>query len=339
MSKRNRRNLVNLVSFLLIVSMMAIVGCGGGAGAGGTDSKAKTDFPTKPINLIVPYTAGGASDLSARPLAQAASKILGQPIVVINRPGGGGAVGAAEVVRANPDGYTLLNGSSGPITLLPYTSNPGYKTEDFTPIVRNINIPVVFAVEKNSKINSLKDLVEFAKKNPGQVKISSPGAGTSHHIAIERFAKMQDIKVTHVPYDGASPAVSAVLGNKVDATCVGLSEIYGQFKNGTVKVLGITADQREKTYMPDVPTFKEQGYDYVTSVWYGIQAPKGTPPEVVKKLEDAFKQAMDDPTVKDAWAKLSLLPGYMGSADYQKQITTDATANAQAAKDLNLAAK
>jgi tripartite-type tricarboxylate transporter receptor subunit TctC len=341
MSKKARKS----IGLLLIVLIMTVFVCGCGGteksadkGQTGGNEATKVDFPTKPITLIVPYSAGGASDLSARPLADAASKILGQPIVVVNRPGGGGAVGAAEVARANPDGYTLLNGSSGPITLLPFTSNPGYSVGDLIPVVRNTNIPVVFAVKKDSSINNLDELVEYMKANPGKVKFSTPGAGTSHHIAVAAFADKVGASINHVPYDGAAPAVAALLGDKVDVTCVGVAEIYAQFQNDTVKILGVTAEERETTYMPNEPTFKEQGYDFVTSVWYGIQAPKGTPAEVIKILEAAFLEAAKDPAVVDAWHKLSLIAGPMGSEEFAKCIEEYAAFNEEYSAKLGLKA-
>ena len=314
---------------------MALVA--GIAGCGGAGSK-QVKYPVRAVTLVVPYAPGGSSDLSARPVADAMKEILGQPMVVVNKPGGGGSVGAAEVAAGKNDGYTLLNASIGPITIVPYTTQVSYNYESFEPIAQLTDIPLALAVSKNSKFQTLKDFVEYAKANPGAIKYGHPGAGNIQHITMERFCQSVGIKVTQVPYEGANPAVAALLGGHVDATVTGTQEITGQYKSGEIRVLGVTSASRVDM-LPDVPTFKEQGYDLVAGVWYGVLAPKGTPKEIVDKLADAFKKACQDSKVLEAWKKLYLTPAYLGPEEFAQRIKKDAATNQKVVESIGLSKK
>lgn len=320
-----------IVVLVAMATVLALTGCGS---SGKTAQEAK--FPVKPINLVVPYAPGGSSDLSARPLADALGGILGQPIVVVNKAGAGGSVGAADVARAKGDGYSLLNASIGPITIVPYTSKVGYDYQGFKPVAQITDIPLALAVKKESTIKTLKDFVEYAKANPGKIRYGSPGAGNIQHVAMENFSKKYNIEVNHMPFEGANPAVAALLGGHVEAVCTGTTEVTGHYKSGAIRVIGIMADKRID-FMPDVPTFKEQGFEANFGVWYGILAPKSTPDDVVKKLSDAIQKASENPKVQDAWKKLYLVPAYLNPQDFAARIKRDAETNQKVLQAIGMA--
>jgi tripartite-type tricarboxylate transporter receptor subunit TctC len=302
------------------------------AGHGGTSYAA--DFPDRPITLIVPYAAGGSSDLSARPYTEEMSNILRQPLVVVNKPGAGGGIGASEVARARGNGYTLLNASIGNVTIVPYTSNVGYDYTSFKAVAQMTDIPLALTVKADSPIKDLKGFIEYARNNPGKIRYGSPGAGNIQHVTAEGWAKDLQIKLTHMPYEGANPAVAALLGGHVEATFTGVTEVAPHAKSGALRVLGVTAAKRID--MVDAPTFKEQGYDLEAGIWYGVLAPKSTPDDIIKILADALKKAYDSPKVQDAWAKLFLIPAYLGPAELDARINREAKSNQQVLKDIGL---
>lgn len=326
-----------IIGFLVVAMVTALVAAGCGSSSSKPSAK-ETKFPVKSISLIVPYAPGGSSDLSARPLADQLGSLLGQPMVVVNKPGAGGAVGAAEIARAKGDGYNLLNASIGPITIVPYSTKVNYDYKSFKPVAQLTDIPLALTVKKDSPIKNLKDFVEYAKKNPGKIRYGSPGAGNIQHVAMESFSKQVNIEVTHMPFEGANPAVAALIGGHVEAICTGTTEVNGHYKSGTVRVLAVTADKRID-FMPDVPTFKEQGFDVVFGVWYGILAPKDTPDEVVNKLSDAIKKASEDPKVQDAWKKLYLVPAYLNPQEFSARIKKDAETNQKVLEAIGMAKK
>lgn len=321
-----------VMAALLGVSLLLTACVGGG------DKKAAVKFPTKPINLVVPYAAGGSSDLSARPYADAMAGIIGQPMVVVNKPGAGGAIGAADVARQKPDGYNLLGASIGNVTIAPFTANVGYDNNSFTPIAQMTDIPLCIAVPADSPIKDLKGFVEYAKANPGKIRYGNPGAGNIQHVTMEGWAKKVGIKLTPMPFEGANPAIAALLGKHVEATCTGVTEAAPHVKSGALRVLGVTSAKRIEM-MPNAPTFKEQGFDTEAGVWYGVIGPKGMDPAVVKVLAEGLKKAYEDKKTQDAWAKLFLIPAYLGPEDFAKRIQKEATENKQVLEDIGLAKK
>ena len=292
------------------------------------------DFPIRPINLIVPYAAGGSSDLSARPYAEELGNILKQPVVVMNKPGAGGAIGAAEVARAQGNGYTLLNASIGNITIAPYTSNVGYDYTALRAVAQMTDIPLALTVKADSPIKNLKEFVEYAKNNPGKIRYGSPGAGNIQHVTTEGWMKKIGIKLTHMPFKGANPAIAALLGGHVEATVTGVTEAAPHHKSGALRILGVTAPAR--IAMVDVPTFKEQGFDLQAGVWYGVMAPKSTPDAVVKVLVAALKKTYDSPKVQNAWKKLFLIPSFLGPEEFGARIAREAALHQQVLKDIGL---
>lgn len=323
-----------LIGSLAVVTLLT--GCGGG-GSKDAGKKAATKYPTKAVNLIVPYAAGGSSDLSARPYAEEMQNLLKQPFVVVNKPGAGGGVGASEVARAKGDGYNILNASIGNITIVPYTANVGYDYKSFKAVAQLTDIPLALSVRADSPIKTLKDYIEYAKKNPGKMRYGSPGAGNIQHVTFAGWSKKNGFDLVHTPYEGSNPAVAALLGGHIESTFTGVTEIAPHAKSGAVRVLAVTGDKR--TDLVDAPTFKEQGYELMNTLWYGVVVPASTPDEIVQILADALKKAYDAPKVQNSWKKLYLVPSWLGPKEFQAKIEKQATEHQQILKDIGLAKK
>jgi tripartite-type tricarboxylate transporter receptor subunit TctC len=247
-------------------------------------------YPTKPINMIVGWGAGGSTDVTIRALSDAAGKILGQPVVAVNKPGGGSAVGLTLLKNEKPDGYTLGNLSSAGITGQHLRKVAYDVTQDFTPIIRYGDYIHGIVVRADAPWKSLKDLVAQAKVNPGKIKYSSPGTGSSHHLVVEALGIQEGIKWTHIPYKGGHEATTALLGGHVDfQTCA--SEWKPYVDSGALRLLSVTAEKRYEKY-PTIPTMVEQGYSIWAITLVGIVGPKGIPAPIADKLHEAFKKAM-----------------------------------------------
>lgn len=324
-------------SLKILVAALAVMTVISGCGSSGKTEKsaANIKYPTKSVNLIVPYAAGGSSDLSARPYADELNNILKQPFVVVNKPGAGGGVGAAEVARAKGDGYTLLNASIGNVTIIPYTSNVGYDYKSFKAVAQVTDIPLALAVRADSPIKTVNDYIEYAKANPGKLRYGSPGAGNIQHVTFEGWSKKLGIKLTHMPYAGANPAMAALLGGHIESTFTGLTEAMSHYKSGAVRIIAITAANRVS--LVDVPTFKEQGHDLQAGLWYGVLAPASTPDAVINILAESLKKAYDSPKVQDSWHKLFLIPEYLGPKEFEAKIKKQAEENHQILKDIGMA--
>lgn len=322
-----------LMVTLVIVAMLAVSGCGDKK----STEKKGIDYPTKAVNLVVPYAAGGSSDLSARPFADEMGSIIKHPMVIINKPGAGGGIGAAEVARAKGDGYTLLNASIGNVTIVPYTSNVGYDYKSFRAVAQMTDIPLALTVKADSPIKTVKEFVEFAKENPGKIRYGSPGAGNIQHVTMEGWVKKIGINVVHMPFAGANPAMAALLGGHVEATFTGVTEAVPHHNSGALRIIGVTSANRVS--LVDIPTFKEQGYDLIAGVWYGVLAPKDTPDEIVNYLASELKKAYDSPKVQDAWKKLFLIPAYTGPKELDIRIKGEAETNQQVLKDIGMLKK
>jgi tripartite-type tricarboxylate transporter receptor subunit TctC len=275
-----------------------------------------SDFPKKPITMICPWTAGGGTDVLLRALAHEAEKYIGTTISVVNQTGGAGAVGHNAIRAAAPDGYTVgmitfeLN-SLPPQGLVPFT----YK--DFDPLMR-INVdPAALTVRKDAPYSTLKEFVDYAKAHPGEITIGNSAPGSVWHIAAGLMAEKTGIQVKHVPFDGAQPAVTALLGGHIKAVAVSIPEVRSQVQAGGLKILGVMDTKRDEIF-PNVPTFKEQGVDVAFYTWRGLGLPKGVPADVKAKLGDAFKKAYDSKEFKDFAAKASLNLAYQNSADFTK---------------------
>jgi tripartite-type tricarboxylate transporter receptor subunit TctC len=276
-------------------------------------------YPTKPINLLIGYAPGGVVDISERFLASKAEKILGQPFVVSNNGGGGSSVAYEITARKAPDGYNIVGGASTGLVRIPQFRVVPYQMDDFIPIMHfatPILTPVV--VKSTSPWKTLKELVDYAKKNPGKVTYSTTGVGSPMHMAMEYVAKQEGITWTHVPFPGAMPAFTALLGGHVTFQ-VGAGESVPFIKDGTVRLLANLSQQRVKSW-PDTPTLIELGYDFFNESVFMFSAPKGTSKQIIDKLDDAFHKAMADPEFMNVLARVEFEPSYRNSADTRKYL-------------------
>ena len=273
-------------------------------------------FPARPIRYICPWPAGGSTDAVIRSLATSASAALGQTIIVDNKPGAGGMLGAIELVNAKPDGYTVSQLPHG-VFRIPHMQKVAFDTlKDFTWIACLTGYTFGLVVPVNSPLKSIKDLVDFAKANPGQFTYGSTGTGTSPHLAVEEFAQRAGIKLTHVPFKGNADNMQAVLGGHImsasDATGWG-----PHVESGKLRLLATYGSKRTKRW-PTVPTLDELGYQTVSDSPFGVCGPKGMDPSVVKTLHDAFRKTLDDPAVMATFEKYDQSVIYMNTATYTK---------------------
>jgi tripartite-type tricarboxylate transporter receptor subunit TctC len=262
---------------------------------------APADYPSKPVKIVVPYPPGGSADLIGRMVADKLSKSLGQPVIVDNKGGASGAIGSEFVAHADPDGYTLLIAIADTHAINPAVNPklPYDAVKDFAPISLLATQPFVLAVGPKLPVGSVGEFVAKAKQSPGTVSYASNGTGGLQHLAMELFASAAGIKALHVPYKGAAPALSDVIGGQVDAIFISLQGAGGNFKGGKLKPLAITSAQRLAS-APEIPTFAESGYPKFQMVqWYGILAPKGTPADLVDRLNQHVKAAINAPDVAD----------------------------------------
>jgi tripartite-type tricarboxylate transporter receptor subunit TctC len=268
-------------------------------------------FPSRPIRMIVPYAPGGTVDISARIVGPGMGDLLGQTIIVENRPGGGGNVGAGLVAKATPDGHTLLVGSSGPLSVNPvvFKDIPYDSVKDFAPVSLVQIVPLVLLVSPKFTVGSVKELLDRAKAQPGKITIASAGTGTTNHFAIELFSAMTGAKLLHVPYKGSGPALSELLGGQVNTMIDQLTSSMGFIRDGKLKVIAVTAAKRVSA-LPNVPTLAESGVpNYEASTFLGILAPAGTPRALIAKLNAALRKVMDTPAVQERFRGLGADPG------------------------------
>jgi tripartite-type tricarboxylate transporter receptor subunit TctC len=275
------------------------------------------DFPNKPITLIVPYPAGGATDLVIRPLAEAAKKHLGQPVIVENRSGGGGAVGVGSIVGKKPDGYLL----SVVVTSLhrnSFINKLSFDTvKDVTPIIRLAGYLYGILVQPDSQFKTLKELIDYAKANPGKISYMASGVGTGGHIAMEELAyNTGGIKFNHIPSKGDPESTAALLGGHVDAIST-TSGWIPQAEAGKLRLLATYGEKRTKRF-PNVPTVVELGYKVVHNSPIGILGPKDMPKDIVRALHDAFKKSLDDPTFLSVMDRYEMPVMYQSTEDFAK---------------------
>jgi tripartite-type tricarboxylate transporter receptor subunit TctC len=251
-------------------------------------------YPTRPINMLIGFAPGATTDICGRLIAKEAEKFLGQEIVPINKPGGGGAVAAGILASSRGDGYTILADVSAALTNSPHLETVNYDPlKDFAYLFQFAELVPIYVVPVDSPHKSFKDVMEFARKNPGKFSVGTPGFGTSPHLAMELIKVKEKIDIAVIPFAGSAPAITSLLGGHI--TCVGtsLSTIVPHIKAGKVRALAVTTDQRDEA-MPDVPTLKELGYPYaVLMEVYMLASPKATPPAIVEKLIGAFRKAAE----------------------------------------------
>lgn len=273
------------------------------------------DFPVKPINLTVCIATGGTVDLSTRILASKTEKILGQPIVIANNGGGAGMLALDALTKAKPDGYTLVSCPQTPATEIPHLRKTPYKLSDFTPIMQFAEPEGGLVVSADAPFNNFKDLVEYARKNPGKVTYTTSGTLTPWHLAMMHVGKQENVQWTAIPIPGGDPNMP-LLGGHV--TALTASSSWKRYTDqGKFKLLVVYSEKRLKDF-PNVPTLLELGYNYFVNAHYYISAPAGIPAPVVKKLDEAFKKAMDDPEFVAYMKKADLSIVYKNAADTKK---------------------
>jgi tripartite-type tricarboxylate transporter receptor subunit TctC len=296
------------------------------------------DFPTRPVNLIVPWPAGGSTDVAMRAIAEVAAKHLGQPITIDNKAGGGGTVGPATMAAtAKPDGYTI---AQLPITVfrMPLMQQTTWDPDkDFTYIIHLTGYTFGVTANAEGPFKTWKDVVAFAKANPGKVTYATPGAGTSLHIGMEQIAAKEGIKLTQVPFKGGAETNAAVLGQHtmLQADSTGWKPLVDA---GKLRLLMVWTGKRSPNY-PDTPTLQELGFPFVFDSPFGIGGPKGMDPKIVAKLHDAFKKAIDDPAVQATLAKYDMVVNYKNSADYVKAVKEVTDTERKVVEGLGLAKK
>ena len=306
-----------------------------------TAAHAADAYPSRPIRLIVPFAPGGSTDIVARLIAEYAGRDLKQPIVVENKGGAGGAIGMEMVARAPADGYTI-----GIATVSTHGANPAIFTnlkydarKDFAPIANVLSIPSVFAVHPSVPAKTMKEFIALAKANPMKYSFASPGVGSLGHANIENFMMLAGIKLLHVPYRGAGPALNDALAGQVNAITDNLSSTLPNLQSGRLRPLALLAAQRSPL-LPDVPTYAELGFPEMgTGGWFGLVAPAGTPESVITRLNQAVRKAMDDPDFRKRAEDVggTLVP--TTPAEFAKQIDQALERYAKVAKAANIQAQ
>ena len=300
-------------------------------------AQAQSDYPNRPVTMIVPFPPGGVADITARPVAEAMGRHLQQPVVVENKAGAGGGVGMQYVSRAKPDGYTVLLALSS-ISIIPEADkvlgrDPMFQLSQLVPIARFTADPTVLAVRADAPWKSAKEFLDAAKQAPGSIPYGSSGNYGTMHVPMEMLNASAGTKMLHVPFTGAGPAVVALLGGQVQALSTGPSSIMGHYKGGKVRVLASWGESRHPA-LPDVPTLKELGYDAQFSQWTGLFVPAGTPEPVIAKLREAARAAIEDPAFKAALAKVETPVQYLDQPQFRSFWDNDARKLADVVKKI-----
>lgn len=271
---------------------------------------AQQNFPTRPIRLVVPWAPGGNVDITARLIGGPLTEILGRTIVVDNRPGGGGSLGANMVAKSAPDGYTLLMASSGSVTVnaAVYKSLPYDAEKDFAAIGTVHEVPLVFAIGPKTPVNSIKDLIALAKAQPNRVTAATAGAGSTNHLVLEMFNTQARVQLLHVPYKGSGPALVDTLGGQVALIVDQLSSSLPYIREGRLRPLAVTTKKRS-SQLPNVPTLEEAGLKgFEATTFTGVMAPAGTPKPVIDKLHAALMKTLDSPALIEKFRDMAAEP-------------------------------
>ena len=264
-----------------------------------------TEYPTKPIRLVVPFPAGGATDILAREVAKHLTVVWGQSVVVDNRPGAGGNIGSELVAKSAPDGYTLEMGTVGThaINASLYSKMPYDHVKDFVPVILVAGVPNVLVVTPSLPVNTVQELITYAKANPGKLNFASSGNGTSIHLSGELFKVLTGVQMTHVPYKGSAPALQDLLAGQVQLMFDNLPPSLPQIKAGKLRALGVTSTTRAPA-LPDTPTIAESVPGFESSSWFGVLAPAGTSPAIVAKLNAEIAKWLASPEAKEKLASI-----------------------------------
>lgn len=281
-----------------------------------------TDYPNKTIELIVPYAPGGTTDLVARIIASELGEVLGEPVVVLNRPGAGGAVGSAYAARQKPDGYTLVMAVESSHAVNPNVqAEPMYDPiNDFAPISNLVDVLGVLDVGSNSEFDDFDGLLEKLKQQPGHYTFGSSGTGGYSHLFGELFQSVTDTELLHIPYNGLGPALVDLMAGQVDVVFDNLPSSMSALRSGKAKPLAVASAERLES-MPKVPTYAELGYPELNNPsWFGLAAPKNTPDEILEQLNQALKEVLQDPKVVESIKEQGALPAHTSREEFEKII-------------------
>jgi tripartite-type tricarboxylate transporter receptor subunit TctC len=292
-------------------------------------------YPSKPITMVVQFAAGGLADLTGRKLADSASKILGQPVVIVNKVGGAGVLGATAVAKADPDGYTIGTISYSAAVIVPHLRSVPYNTkEDFMWIMQYADMTQIFCVQTESRWKTFKDLIEEARKNPGKLNYATAGPLGGQHIFLEYVFSLEKVKLNHVPVGGAAEVITKLMGGHIDAGIS--SDMAPHMRSGKFRAFGLQGEKRLEAF-PDIPTFYELGYKVDAPLWIGLCAPKGLDPRIARKLGDAFKKAYEEPSFKELCATLVMTPLYRDSESFKAIVLRDLDSQGKILKELGFA--
>jgi len=294
-------------------------------------------FPNKPIRFVVPFPPGGGNDILARALAPKMSEILGQQVVIDNRAGAGGNIGADFVAKSAPDGYTIVI-ASNQVTMNPwiYSKLPFDIAKDFSPIAQIASVPMLLAIHPDVPAKNIQEFIALAKTKPGALNYSTPGLGTPQHIAFEVLNFDAGIKVTHVPYKGTSPSIVDLIGGQVQATIGTMASLEQHVKSGKVRPIAVSTPKRSSA-MPDIPTIEEGGLTgYNVPLWYSILAPANTPKDIIAKLSAAIRDALKDPQTKAQLERQGFVESYLDPEQMSALIKQDLNYWQKAIKNIGL---
>ncbi len=278
-------------------------------------SAAAAEYPKKPVNIIVTYGAGGGTDVIFRAASSVIHQYWGQPLIIINKPGAGGAVGTSFAAKAKPDGYTLLAALQGPLIINPLQVKVDYSIDNFEPLVQLVSAPQIMVANVETPWQNAKEMIAYAKSNPGKVKLGTTGFGNLPHLMTLRLQELTGAKFTIIPFKGNAPARKEVLAGHIDGL-ISVIQDASYVKAGSLKGLAILANERFPGL--DVPTFAEQGYpDMAADVWWGVAALKGTPEPVRVKIVETFKKVADDKSFKSMMEKMEMPIVYLGPKEFK----------------------
>jgi tripartite-type tricarboxylate transporter receptor subunit TctC len=301
--------------------LLALSICAVAAGAGGVAHAA--DYPTRPVKWVVPYPPAGTTDVLARIIAQWLTEKMGQPFVIENKPGAGNNLGTEAVVNAPPDGYTMLlvNPANG-INATLYKNLNFNLIRDIAPVAGLVRTPNVMEVTPSFPAKTVAEFIAYCKANPGKINMASSGSGTSVHLSGELFKSMTGCQMLHVPYKGAGPALTDLMGGQVDVIFDNLPSSVGHIKGGKIRALGVTSQEREPS-MPQLPTIAETVPGYEATAWFGVGMPKGTPKDIIDKVNAEVNRALADPKMRERLAELGGKPIAGTPEDFGKVIAAE----------------
>lgn len=310
-----RKKLIAIILGVALIFSMTLTGCNK---SGKNDTSGKLNYPTKPVNMIIAFTAGGSSDVQARIMQKYWDKYVPQQNWVFNyKIGAGGAVGFAAIADSAPDGYTIGGVNTPHMVLQPLGQGAQFKIDDFEYICQVVDDPQVLAVNNKSKFKTWQEVIDYAKANPGKLKVGIVGTFTGHHLMYLDLKDKTGVELTQVVYKGAADQNAALLGGEIDVMIGNVNDVMRSVDQ--MKILAVAADERS-SFLPDVPTFKETGLDLVSDIRRGFVAPKGTDPQIIAYLRDAFKKINDDPDYIADMKKAGQPQAYLSGEDFEKYV-------------------